>query len=256
MPDWTSWGEYVSFIDSDDYISSDLYEKNIEILQKDKTIDILQFPMVFVEGERQTPAEFPEFVPGTHMCDKKDFFQFWGSGGTGVRGFVWQNIYRKELWDGLRFERMYFEDCEIQSRLLEKVHHVYVSGHGAYYYVQREGSILHSRGSAQKSQDDFRSTIPFIERMAAHGVERALVVKCYLLTANRLLDKSYLFTAAPFKASYARLNRIGVSVGEILAYKGLPKHKIKVLFCRLIGLDNFNRLQAAITKITGRHVTA
>ena len=92
--------------------------------------------------------------------------------------------------------------------------------------------------------------------MAAHGVECALVVKCYLLTANRLLDKSYLFTAAPFKASYARLNRIGVSVGEILAYKGLPKHKIKVLFCRLIGLDNFNRLQAAITKITGRHVTA
>ena len=37
-------GDFITFVDSDDSISLDLYERNINILNKDSKIDFIQFP--------------------------------------------------------------------------------------------------------------------------------------------------------------------------------------------------------------------
>lgn len=134
-------GRYISFIDSDDYISEDLYEKNIPILLNDETIDILQFPIRFVYEDKEVDFNIPNYEAGKHLYSKKEFFHFWSDNGIETRGYVWQNIYAHELWNGVRFDKIYYEDCAIQNKLLPKTKHVYLSGFGAYKYVQRGGDI-------------------------------------------------------------------------------------------------------------------
>ena len=76
-----------------------------------------------------------------HLYSKKEFFHFWSDNGIETKGYVWQNIYAHELWNGVRFDKIYYEDCAIQNKLLPKTKHVYLSGFGAYKYVQQGGDI-------------------------------------------------------------------------------------------------------------------
>ena len=224
------------------------------ILLNDETIDILQFPIECVVDGKETILNIPDYEAGRHLYSKKDFFTFWSNKGTGARGFVCQNIYARNLWNGVRFDKMYFEDCAIQNKLLVKAKHIYLSGYGAYKYVQRGGSILHSESIIEKSLGDFKATIPFIGNMVKYGVERELVVKCYIITLNRLIDKSYLFQDVDvFLSDYNYINSLGIKLSEVVFYcNGLLMSRIKIFLSRCIGLRNVVRLQGLKAKFKSR----
>lgn len=237
-------GDYISFVDSDDYISVDCYRGNMDILYKDRTIDILEFPIYIERNGEMEKLLIPEYQEGKHLYSKRDFFAFWSSGGLGVRGFVWQNIYKKELWSLIRFkDGVAFEDCLVQSALLEKASHVYISGIGKYVYVQREGSILHSGvGDSKMWLDDFNATIPFLHKMIKYGVEQRIINRFYCVTLNRILDKSYLFGIDSFLEQIGDINKVKVGVLGIITASINTKQKIKLVASRLLGVYRYLRI--------------
>lgn len=242
-------GEYISFIDADDYISSDLYEQNIPILLKDKSIDILEFPITIIKNHREFPFQIHGFKVRHHLHTRKEIFEFWSDAGAGVRGFVWQNIYAARIFDNIRFAKMYYEDCEIQSRLLDKVNHVYLSGLGNYYYVQRDGSTLHSPTNICKILDDFKATIPYIKQLITYNAERNLIVKCWITTTDRLINKYVYYGSEKLKMHYNTLNNLGINYYEILKNDSISsKIKIKIIICKIIGLDLFCRMRNLVYK--------
>ena len=236
-------GEYITFIDSDDYISADCYSNNMSVLLNDETIDILEYPICIVDGGSIRKMQIPRYHVGAHLYQKRDIFLFWSNEGIGVRGFVWQNIYKKKLWSSVRFkEGVIFEDCLIQSMILEKASHVYISGFGIYFYVQREGSTLHSKSDRNKGRDDFDATIPFLHKMVYYGVERRNIVKFYCVTLNRILDKSYLYGINSFLPQIDEINKIQIHLGEIIAADIKVKQKIKLFIAKFLGVSRYLRV--------------
>lgn len=235
-------GEYITFVDSDDYISTDCYRNNMSLLLQDKTIDLLEYPIYIVADKCIKKMLIPGYHAGTHLYRKRDIFLFWSNGGIGVRGFVWQNIYKKELWNSVRFkEGVIFEDCLVQSMILEKVSHVYISGIGSYFYVQREGSTLHAKLDWNKCRDDFDATIPFLHKMVYYGVERKYIVKFYCVTLNRILDKSYLYGINLFLPQIDEINKIQIHLGEIIVANIKAKQKVKLVGAKLLGVSRYLR---------------
>lgn len=152
---------------------------------------------------------------------------------------------KKKLWSSVRFkEGVIFEDCLIQSMILEKASHVYISGFGIYFYVQREGSTLHSNSKSDrnKGRDDFDATIPFLHKMVYYGVERRYIVKFYCVTLNRILDKSYLYGIDSFLPQIDEINKIQIHLGEIIAADIKVKQKIKLFIAKFLGVSRYLRV--------------
>lgn len=229
-------GEYIHFIDSDDYISNDLYAENIPLLLKDATIDILVFPMYFDEGGKLIKYEIPNLVPEAHLYNKQDFYALMSHGGDGVIGFIPQNIYNKKLFQNVRFkEGMLFEDCYIQCFLLEEIKHMFISDKGQYFYVQREGSILHSEWTIQKSVGDYEATITYLEKMVKYNVKKELIVKCYCALMGRMIDNSYIWGHHLFLCYFGRLEKVPISFFDLIRSPLSFKQKVKLNIFRTLG---------------------
>lgn len=101
-------GKYISFIDSDDTISYDFYE-NISILENDETVDFVRVPILFLDNEGKKLKKEDDEVE--MITDMKEMYQRWLCLNGTVRGYVWQNIYRREIFNKIRFAPIIYEDC-------------------------------------------------------------------------------------------------------------------------------------------------
>ena len=131
-------GDYIYFLDSDDYISIDCLAICMKIALSNPSVDIVLFGhhQVTENGEILTT-----YIPNhNEYLKQKDFLL---SKRT-IDYSVWSKIYKKSLFDHIRFlEGISYEDQQIMIELLhEKKLYTY---HGAlHYYVQRAGSIMNS----------------------------------------------------------------------------------------------------------------
>lgn len=54
-------GDYITFVDSDDYVSQDIYVANIDLLDSDESIDIVQIPLDGKKKQHRT-------IEGKKIC--------------------------------------------------------------------------------------------------------------------------------------------------------------------------------------------
>lgn len=119
-------GQYLCFIDSDDYVSPDFVEtlyKNI----KQNDADICWCDAYFKFNEREELLKF----------DKKSVWLFQNSA-------VWNKMYKRDLFleNNIHFfEGIWYEDLEITPRLMTKSRKSVYVEKALYYYVQNEKSI-------------------------------------------------------------------------------------------------------------------
>lgn len=149
-------GEFVSFIDSDDKISKDLYSSNIPILMANKNIDALEFP-VDVDVQRGV-MNSQQYILG-----HKNILNYWIN--VIGRTVIWCRIYRKSVFDHLRFpEGMLYEDTYITPLLANKMEYLYVSSKGLYYYNMYNVSTMRSAMTASKVLDRLEADLQIMEQ--------------------------------------------------------------------------------------------
>lgn len=138
-------GDYIGFVDSDDYISTDMYKVLAEQLDNcDCEIANAMYVRVDEEGNT-TPSRVP------HNTDKEiSAVQF-------VRELmlhtgdvsVCTKLFRAELFEGTRFpEGKLNEDLLFMLDVFTKVNKVAFVAHIGYYYFTRGGSISGGYGKA------------------------------------------------------------------------------------------------------------
>ena len=137
-------GKYVGFVDSDDYIHYQMYEKLYSQIIKNKAdISICGFQKV---------KEFEKGLLSTHkFYEKVELFnniealeQLYCKYST---EFVvsWNKLYIKTLFKDIKFkEGAIHEDEFIIHQLLYKVNKVVYNNEKLYFYLQRKGSIVNS----------------------------------------------------------------------------------------------------------------
>lgn len=143
-------GKYVQFIDSDDYLESNVLNTLVAKMETDN-LDILRF------NYQNVNERYEVFNPNKdgkryvdyrdEVCDGLVFLTH----RLGPGCYAWQFIIKRELLDGCRFkEGVYFEDTEWTPRLLLKARRVTSTELLVYNYLMRQGSITQSVDEKKK----------------------------------------------------------------------------------------------------------
>lgn len=145
-------GEYIAFVDSDDYILEDMYKKMLDKLL-DYSVDlcVCQWQYEFSDGRqvvkkkniappiygRKTSLEFARFL-------------YRGNYENGVVVAAWNKLYRRALLDTIHFEGRSHEDDAFNGRIMAKNISVYVMEEQFYVYAQNGDSLTNKPFSANK----------------------------------------------------------------------------------------------------------
>lgn len=174
-------GEYVAFVDSDDTVTLDCYEKLFRCAEK--------YDADLVCGGRWDVSQSTgERVPG--LCPEKEEVV---SGVELIRRiFTWENLdsaawdklYRRELLDGIRYPLgVWSEDVPTTYRIALRAKKAVLCPERVYCYLHREGSITYSRISektfhfsdhGQKIYEQFRENHPELCQEARYLRDRGL----------------------------------------------------------------------------------
>ena len=138
-------GEYIFFCDSDDYLQIDCLKKMLKRLQRDNA-DIVAcgFNTVYDEtSSEKVPGIVMDPNPG-RWSGRQSVIEMMRN--SNVCSVVWNKLYKKELFDGLSFQKgIQNEDEAITYKLLYRAGLVSYMPDALYNYYQRNNSIMHEK---------------------------------------------------------------------------------------------------------------
>lgn len=142
-------GEYIAFLDSDDWVSTDIVRSIKEILQN-KTIQLLEFGLIQVDAEnKRTGLKLPRIKSGSYSREQifNDILpNFLSDRGERISNSVCNHIYRRDIIERnkIRFfsEREIFtEDFLFTIQYLLCVDDFIVTDEVFYYYRYNQDSL-------------------------------------------------------------------------------------------------------------------
>lgn len=136
-------GEYIGFVDSDDWISSDMYELLYDQIVNDNAdISACGVVCVFADGTQNTLT--------STFCGSLNNFEAMRAivAEDILKQPVWYKLYKRHLIDGLHFPLgKYHEDVFWSYKAISKAKKVSIINTVCYYYRQRLDSIMGSEFS-------------------------------------------------------------------------------------------------------------
>ena len=190
-------GEYIGFVDSDDWVDTDYFEKLYKTAKKHDT-DIAATGIVRLNNfNKKFHIKFSEEIitddvnKKFQLCDVPD------------KSYVWNKIYkRKELLNNkLKFvENLIYEDCIFTPQALHKLNKLVTVPDTYYYYWRRANSTVTLRN--KKSNKD---------KIYAHGW-----AENYMKEHNIQVHKS----------NTKRYKIFGLSIYKITTKNGKIEHRL------------------------------
>lgn len=135
-------GEYICFVDSDDWIEPNMIELLLDTMIKNNSD--MAMCSFFMENETgEIYADCPKLENKTYL--KNDALSLLN--GPRQDRFVvsWNKLYKNSLFDDIRFPNKFHEDQWIVHKLLLKTNSVSTVSNLLYHYVVRENSIMQSK---------------------------------------------------------------------------------------------------------------
>lgn len=145
-------GEYIFFVDSDDYVNSDFCSVGVDgFLNHNADVVIFGFNNIFVD----TNKVIEKHCRKSRVISKEEALK-----GTLIDGYInslaWNKAYKRELFDDIRYpEGMVFEDVGTTYKIFDKANTIYISSNITYNYELRNGSISNKWWSNDKKINDF-----------------------------------------------------------------------------------------------------
>ena len=146
-------GEYIVFVDSDDFINEKMIEKlYIALKQTDSDLSICNFKYTSENGKEIALKETDiknEVLYTEEIIDK--LFQNNNCGYI----VIWNKMYKKDLWKQIRYPvGVIYEDEAVIHHIFSKCKKVATISDELYYYRQVSGSIMHSERN-EKNLDKY-----------------------------------------------------------------------------------------------------
>lgn len=220
-------GDYVLFVDSDDYIDIDMVEYLYQnIIEYNADIASCGNYDVY-ESKIVTEFTTDEKI----QCDGEVFYSHLLRGDK-VRGEIWNKLIRKEIVKNVRFPKgKLYEDIFYTADMMKNTSKVVIGTKPKYYYVHRESSItgkpyrkelLDIIDGYEKAYKVVLSDFPKLEEIA-----KCLVIWSRFIVLDKILTEKNYHQIKEMKqmVNYLRSHR-----NEILQNKFFhPRRKIAVI---------------------------
>lgn len=145
---FTTNSEWITFVDSDDYVPSDTLNVFLDLVSKyGVDVAVGKFAGVTTTCKPCGTNEVKDYyLTPTEFISKRDK-EF---GGIYV-DFAWCKLYKKELFSDVRFPvGRIFEDAFTTYKIVFKCEHIAVTNAILYYYFTNEQGITHSSWTPKK----------------------------------------------------------------------------------------------------------
>jgi len=133
-------GDYIGFVDSDDYISSDMYEKLIRAITESKA-DIAECGYTTVDLNSEVIKEFPlikEEATENYNCSHNYLTKH------NTTNFNVNKLYKKAIFDDIRYPKLkYSEDYVVNAKAFFYCNKKVTISDCCYYYVMNPDSACH-----------------------------------------------------------------------------------------------------------------
>ncbi len=212
-------GDYLTFVDSDDFIAEGTYAALLAVLATHPDYDILEYPALLYYGSR-TKQRLLTFSDTT-ISSIRDYWL----GGAHLHTYACNKLYRRELFADVHFpEGKVFEDVYTYPFLLQRARVVATTSAGLYYYCQNDKGITAQAGG--KELNDLLEA--HLKHLKLWG---KLTPAYYQSLVNIQIDVYEVTHAEP--------------ILPVLPYKGT----LKLFILHLIGLKRLCQLTQFIHKI-------
>lgn len=139
-------GEFVGFIDSDDFIRKDAYEKMIQCAcEQQADLIICDYICVYPDNKQTVMRHvLPRELVGHKEIIDKLIFQFYGGDATGLASLC-NKLYKRSFIGNMRFDEELYrgEDWWFNLKLYEKANKISAIHESLYYYSQgNKNSIM------------------------------------------------------------------------------------------------------------------
>ena len=240
-----SRGEYITFVDSDDYIDSKTIGENMDYLLAHPEVDMLEYP---IEVHAESPEAY--MLTFTGEMQQTDVFIDWMHREGYTHCYACNKIYSARVWREMRFPiGKCFEDVAVMPDIVRRCQCIYYSNCGCYRYIMHADSITTSYRS-QKQRQLFEGNhrlymeildIPELETEALH-----LWIYClnHLIDMGRCADVDW----EDYRRIVKETDKYHPSYKALLNAAPDTATRIKLLPLPLIGLHTYCRLYVALTK--------
>lgn len=229
-------GEFIAFIDADDYISEDYLKDNIYHMIDDDELDVVQIPFEMVDEQGKT-------IMAVRSCsdyyyNETEYLRAYYEGI--ITGFVCAKIVRREVFDKIRFPSLSCSgDSYIQPDLAHYARKTYLSVNGRYYYYQNPESISKTEYNARKTKDSLKMHCHTYNVLYNNPALRDLRLKRFFIGTNNLgyaMRKFGEDFSRPFIDFFSERKP---SLSDIFISDETVIKKIKALIIVMIGVRRF-----------------
>lgn len=216
-------GQYITFVDSDDYLSPSTLDELMETAIRHPDYDIIEYGAVINEGsqwERRLTFDDHTYT---------DIRDYWLSTRAYEHTYAWNKIYRRKLFEQVRYPiGRVFEDAYTQPSLLRAASKVATSRKGLYHYCLNPHGITQTADGhalGMLLQAHLQSRMPMDDNYYLHLLNIQIDVSCLTGTAPLLFHR-HLNSAA---------------------FRG--KQKIKVIILNIFGINALCKISKILHSI-------
>ena len=225
-------GEYVTFIDSDDYIADNTLEPLMDLLAIHHDYDILEYSVYEHFGR-------PKHMNVLRLDNREysDMRKYWYEARAYEHSYACNKIYRRELFDEVAFPvGRKFEDAHTLPKLLSRCQMVATTSMGYYYYCYNTEGIT-VQASGQDLDDLLQAHLQVLNAKADNPLAGA-TAHYYARVLNVALDVYALTGRVPQLPPFS----------QVCAPGEKSKATLKMKLQNLIGISNLCRINKVIHK--------
>ena len=181
-----SKGEYLFFVDSDDYIEEDTIDYLYNLCKKNKVemstcncLDVYDYDTKAKDVEERITIE-----PGISLLKKVLLSE-------NRKGTIWNKLIKRELFDDIRFEDRIINDVVVVYKLALKVKKIAFSNKTKYYYLRHKESIV-AKHKTEWTIDLYDAAIErynYIKNIYPDLIENDICILKLLIDINNFNDK-------------------------------------------------------------------
>lgn len=241
-------GEYITFVDSDDYIDPEYIELLYKTIKKDKSdMAISSHKVIYENGTVLEKATKEESILKPKEVLKRILYD------DGIDLSAWAKLYKIELFKEIRYPKgRLFEDAATTYKLVDKCEKISIISRSTYNYIIRGNSITNINFSEKKMDliisteemcNYIKKKYPDLEEAA----NRRLMYAC-LSTLTQLVKSNEKNENAEKKLyGYIKQNS-----KMILRDKNVPKRDKIAIISTKFGLGFYKIIWKVYEILTGR----
>lgn len=210
-------GQFLGFVDSDDYVSETMFEEMYNLAIKyDAEMTICNLQKVDENGSvTQKLTQLPGFPEKIILKDNLSVF-------SDISYFACNKIFHRDLFDGKRFKKgVHFEDIELIPQLLLQCRTLAFTPNYHYQYLERQDSI--SKSHTMKGLDILKA----VETVDEAFQKSRFADQKMALQNFHILEGVYTFLAyLAFVKEDSDFNKMSDVLDDFIKTKGLKTKEI------------------------------